>query len=628
MCGIAGVVVGDGRTPVGEVERMLDHLVHRGPDARGVHGGPGGAVGQTRLAVIDLTTGDPPIAGEDGLVGAALNGEIYNFRALRTELRAAGHRLTTVGDTEVLAHLGESLAAVELARRLDGMFAAAVWDGRPGRSRLTLVRDRLGKKPLYYWSGPGTFVFGSEIKAVLAHPAVPRRLAAEAIPAYLAFGYVPTPRTFFEGVRSLPPGHVLTVSPGAEPVVEQYWKPPVAGLDGVSTVDLSFDEAAAEVRQLLTRAVERRLVADVPIGAFLSGGVDSSALVGVMAGLVGTPVSTFTIGFEVGGYDERPFARQVAERFGTDHTEFVVRPDATELLERVLWHHDQPFGDSSALPTYLLAELTRKEVTVALSGDGADEVFAGYERFPAALARGRLDRVPAVVRRAMGAVAGRMPPDAFRGRARSVQRLVGRPDLDALRAYLEWVGFVPDEWRGRLAGPVAGRGGWWWDDYVEVWQSSAGAAPLARLLDLNLRTYLLDDLLPKVDRMSMAHALEVRSPFLDVDLVEFVARLPLAMKLRGFDRKRVLKAAVADLLPGALLNRRKRGFGVPVGKWFQEDLAPWVDDLLCSSSSRCRHHLDAAAIDAYVADHRRSGTHGHGLWALVALETFLRREGW
>ena len=625
MCGIVGVVVDGGRTPVADVEGLLDHLHHRGPDARGVHGGPGGAVGQTRLAVIDLATGDPPITGEDGKVGAVLNGEIYNFRALRNGLTASGHTLTTSGDTEVIAHLAEDLPGIELARKLDGMFAAAVWDARPGRERLTLVRDRLGKKPLYYWSGPGTFVFGSEIKAVLAHPSVPRTLAPDAIPAYLAFGYVPTPRTFFEGVHSLPPGHVLTVEPGGEPQIERYWHPPVAGLDGTELLDITFDEAAGEVRRLLTNAVERRLVADVPIGAFLSGGVDSSALVGIMSRLLDRPVDTFTIGFESDGYDERPYARQVAERFGADHTEFVVRPDATELLERILWHHDQPFGDSSALPTFLLAELTRKEVTVALSGDGADEVFAGYERFPAALARRRIERAPSAMRRALGAAADRVPAEAFRGRAGSVQRLVGRPDLDTLQAYLEWVGFVPDDWRKRMAGPTDG---WWWDDYARIWQSSAGAAPLARLLDLNLRTYLLDDLLPKVDRMSMAHALEVRSPFLDTELVEFVARLPPAMKLRGLDRKRVLKAAVVDLIPAPLLNRRKRGFGVPVGRWFREDLAPWVDDLLCSESSRCRHHLEGAAIDAYVADHRRTGAHGHGLWALISLETFLRREGW
>ncbi len=624
MCGIAGIVRATGPPPAAEVDLLLTRLLHRGPDAQGVHGRPQAAIGQTRLAIIDLVTGDPPIASEDGAVGAALNGEIYNYRALRAELRQDGHRLSTAGDTEVIAHLAEDLAPVEVARKLDGMFAFATWDDR--RNRLILGRDRLGKKPLYYWSGPGCFVFGSELKAVLAHPGVPRRLAPEAIPAYLAFGYVPTPRTFFEGVNSLPPGHVLSVSPGQDPVIERYWAPPVAGLGGVAVLDVSYEEAAAEVRRLLTIAIERRLMSDVPVGAFLSGGIDSSAIVAILSTLTDGSIPTFTIGFEdEDGFDERPFARQVAEQVGADHLEFVVRPDAAELVERLLWHHDQPFGDSSALPTLLLAELTRKHVTVALSGDGGDEIFAGYERFSAALARRYVDRAPGPVRRAITEAADLLPAGALRGRAPSVQRLLARPDVGTLGAYVDWVGFVPDEWRRRLV-PASADG--WWADYQAVWRSSAGAAPLDRLLDLNLRTYLVDDLLPKVDRMSMAHALEVRSPFLDVDLLEFAARLPASMKLRGLSRKRVLKAAVADLLPREILNRRKHGFGLPLDRWFADDLAPWVASLLCSEDSRVHTHLNRAAVRDYVADHQRSRAHGHGIWALLTLELFLRREGW
>lgn len=628
MCGIAGVVRRTGPPPKAEVEGLLACLVHRGPDAQGVYGRAQAAIGQTRLAVIDLIAGDPPITNEDGTVGAALNGEIYNYRALRAELRHDGHRLATEGDTEVIAHLAEDCAPIDLARKLDGMFAFSAWDDR--RNRLILGRDRLGKKPLYYWAGPGCFVFGSELKAVLAHPAVPRRLAPDVIPGYLALGYVPTPRTFYQGICSLPPGCVLSVSPGEDPVVEQYWSPPVAGCDGVVALDVSPDEAAAEVRRLLTIAIERRLVADVPVGAFLSGGVDSSAIVAILSTLRDGSIPTFTIGFEDDdGLDERPFARQVAERFGTEHLEFVVRPDAAELVERLLWHHDQPFGDSSALPTLLLSELTRQHVTVALSGDGGDELFAGYERFSAALARRYVDRAPAPLRRAVSGAVHRLPAGALRGRAPSVQRMLARPDVDTLGAYVDWVGFVPAEWRQRLvADPAGPSDGWWWDDYQAIWRSSAGAAPLDRLLDLNLRTYLVDDLLPKVDRMSMAHALEVRSPFLDVDLLEFAARLPPSMKLRGLSRKRVLKAAVADLLPPEILNRRKRGFGLPIGRWFNAELAGWVDSLLCSSRSRVRSHLDGAAVDDYIADHRRTQAHGHGIWTLVTLELFLRREGW
>ena len=525
MCGIAGVVVDYRRPAVADVDRLLDHLHHRGPDARGVHGGPGGAVGQTRLAVIDLATGDPPITCEDGAVGAVLNGEIYNFRALRDGLTASRHTLTTAGDTEVIAHLGG-------------------------------------------------------------------------------------------------PGHVLTIEPGGEPQIEHYWHPPVAGLDGAELLDITFDEAAAEVRRLLTNAVERRLVTDVPIGAFLSGGVDSSALVGIMSGLLDRPVDTFTIGFESDGYDERPHARQVAERFGTDHTEFIVRPDATELLEHLLWHNDQPFGDSSALPRFLLAELTRKEGDRRPQRRRRRRVFAGYERFPADLARRRTERAPSALRRAMGAVADRVPAEAFRGRARSVQRLVGRPDLDTLQD-LSRMGGV----RARRVAEACGR-------------------PHRRLVVGRLRPLAVVRRRrpPRPPARPQPAHLPARRPAAQGRPREHGPRprgaLPLPRhRAGGACGPPPAGDEAAGIRPQAgaqgggrrpalapLLNRRKRGFGVPVGRWFREDLAPWVDDLLCSESSRCRHHLDGAAIDAYVADHQRTGAHGHGLWALISLETFLRRE--
>ncbi|MEA2932881.1 MAG: hypothetical protein QOI56_1666, partial [Actinomycetota bacterium] len=378
MCGIAGAI-GTVDVDRDAVERQLRTLDHRGPDSWGMYARGRAAIGQTRLAIIDLVTGDPPITNEDGRVGVALNGEIYNYLALGDDLRHDGHKLATHGDTEVIAHLAESLEPVALARRLVGMFAFAVWDDR--RGRLILGRDRLGKKPLYYWAHDGRLVFGSEIKSVLAHPWVPRDLDPDAIPAYLTFGYVPTPRTFFAGIHSVPPGHVLVMDDDGQPRIERYWEPQVPKAGGVELIDLPLDEAATEVRALLTRAVERRLLADVPIGAFLSGGVDSSAVVGIMAGLSARPIRTFTIGFDDDdGYDERPYARTVAERFGTEHVEFVVKPDAVNLVERLVWHHDQPFGDSSAIPTFLLSELTHRHVTVALCGDGGDELFAGYER--------------------------------------------------------------------------------------------------------------------------------------------------------------------------------------------------------------------------------------------------------
>ncbi|MDP1847037.1 MAG: asparagine synthase (glutamine-hydrolyzing), partial [Solirubrobacteraceae bacterium] len=403
MCGIAGALA-FGAAQAGRADAQLTCMAHRGPDAEGVFERGPGWVGQTRLAVIDLPHGDPPIANETGTVGVSLNGEIYNFRELRAGLSARGHTLRTDGDTEVIAHLAEELEPVALASALEGMFALAAWD--EPRGRLVLARDRFGKKPLYYFRDGRRLVFGSEIKSVLAHPHVPRELRADVLPDYLALGYVPTPDTFFAGIHSVPPGHVLVAGTNGDVRLERYWAPRWPGADGVVRAGGGPAEQVAEVRRLLRAAVGRRLIADVPLGAFLSGGIDSSAIVGLMSELQSSPVKTFTIGFEGDdGFDERPFARAVAERHGTEHTEFVVKPDAAGLLERLVWHHDQPFGDSSALPTYLLSELTSRHVTVALCGDGGDELFAGYERFAAALALARYER--AVPRRARAAVARR-----------------------------------------------------------------------------------------------------------------------------------------------------------------------------------------------------------------------------
>jgi len=627
MCGIAGRV--DARTGNAElhesVERQVRTLDHRGPDSWGVYAGRGAVIGQTRLAVIDLVTGDPPITTEDGSIGAVLNGEIYNFREIRAQLRADGHRLSTEGDTEVIAHLAETLEPVALARRLHGMFSFAVWDDR--RRRLVLGRDRLGKKPLYYWYGDGRLVFGSEIKAVLADPRVPRRLDGAAIPAYLAFGYVPGPRTFYEGIISLPPGHVLTFDHGTEPRIETYWKPEIARPGGPRALDVSLAEAGREVRSRLTTAVERRLVADVPLGAFLSGGIDSSTIVGIMAELSTKPVLTFTIGFDDSeGFDERPYATAVAERFGTEHVEFVVKPDAVDLMERLVWHHDQPFGDSSALPTYLLCELTRGHVTVALCGDGGDELFAGYERFTGALMLDRYRRLVTAGGRPAARALAALPFDNLRGRASSLRRFLERAQLGLPDAYLAWVSYLSPEWRQRLAGNADS---WATDDYRRTWRATEGSDLLDRLLDLNLRTYLVDDLLPKVDRMAMAHGLEVRSPFLDHELVEYALLLPRHARTAGASRKRALKAAARDLLPEEILRRRKRGFGVPLDRWFRSDLRTYVESHLGVPNARLRSHLDPMALDLMLAEHQRgSANHGQSLWTLLTLEVFLRREGW
>jgi asparagine synthase (glutamine-hydrolysing) len=625
MCGISGVLSADGADLGATVDAQLAAQHHRGPDAAGRFSAASAVIAQNRLAIIDLQTGDPPITDESGTTGAVLNGEIYNFVELRGQLEKTGHRFSTAGDTEVLAHLAQEHEPADAASLLDGMFAFAIWDGR--RERLILGRDRLGKKPLHYWADDDSFVFASEIKGVLAHRGVPCELNPRAVSAYLTFGYVPTPETFYAGIRSVPPGHVLVVEPGERPQLIRYWRPPLVNGEDGRGPRRSLTSAAADVRRLLTDAVRRRLVSDVPLGAFLSGGIDSSTVVAIMAELTDRPVQTFTIGFEDrDGYDERPFARLVAERFKTEHHEFVVKPDAIDLVERLVWHHDQPFGDSSAIPTYLVSELTRRHVTVALCGDGGDELFSGYERFAAALLVDRYLSLPAVARRGGRALLDRLPQHLARGRIGNAQRFAAVAELGMPEAYLSWLSFVDDTTRRALLDGAASS--WAQDAFCEHWRATAGAHPLDRVLDLNLQTYLLDDLLVKVDRMSMAHGLEVRSPMLDRALVEFTIRLAPNLKLRGPILKRVLKRAMRDQLPREVLVRRKRGFGVPLDRWFRDDLAGYTAQML-GEGARVRGHLRPRTLDQLLAEHascRRN--HGHALWTLLTLEVFLRMRGW
>jgi asparagine synthase (glutamine-hydrolysing) len=617
VCGIAGCVwTGASREAV---ERQVGLLCHRGPDSLGIYQRSSAFVGQTRLSVIDLVTGDPPIANEDGRIGVALNGEIYNFAALREELKARGHELSTRGDTEVLAHLAEDLDGPSVAERLHGMFAFAIWDDR--RQRLLLGRDRFGKKPLYYWRGPsGEVVFGSEIKSVLAHPAVPREVDPEAIPAHLCFGYVPAPRTFYAGIYGVMPGHVMTFTKD-EVRSEAYWEPRVRR-SGTAT-DASFDEAAAHTRELLQASVEARLVSDVPLGAFLSGGIDSSVVVALMSRVLDRPVKTFTIGFEdAPAFDERNYARLVANRYATDHTELVVKPHAVDLVEKLVWHHDQPFGDSSAIPTYLLCEMTKQHVTVALSGDGGDELFAGYRRFLAATWLPRFRQIPGPLRRMLGTFAKPLKADAFGGRAALVKRFLAANDLSVAEAYLKWLAYVPPE---RMAELVYDDG-WALQRHLDVWNGSEGAETLMRLLHLNLQTYLLDDLLPKVDRMSMAHGLEVRSPFLDAPLADFVLGLPASFHIQGGTLKRLLRAATDDLVPAEIMSRGKQGFGVPLDSWFRGELADYMESMLASPTARVRSVLKPDGLDALLGEQKRGERHGQILWALLTLEIFLRKE--
>jgi len=624
MCGLAGILSFDG-APVerATLVAMGDCLRHRGPDAAGYHAdassAPGIGLVHRRLSIIDLSTAaDQPLPNEDGSVLVLLNGEIYNFRELRSGL-SGRHSFRSQGDTEVIAHLYEERGDDAVAA-LDGMFALVIWDARS--RRLVLARDHFGKKPLYYWHDLRRFVFGSEIKALLA-AGVPVEMAEENLGEYLAFGYVPTPRTLFRGVRKLPPASLLVVDAAGVAPPRPYWdlRFPARGEAG----RVRLRDAADRVRDLLFAAVRKRLLADVPLGLLLSGGVDSAAVAAIMARLVPGRVKTFTVGFEGDAFfDERPYAQQVARDLDTEHHSSVVRPEAGALLETLLGHHDEPFGDSSALPTYLVAREARAHVTVALNGDGGDETFAGYDRFHAALLA---DRIPSPLAHALRAAARLVPEGpSHHTRRRRIRRFADKAALPFDERIFSWTSFFDlPTLRTLDADHLADRERVL-SSYREALARCAGASLLSRLLYLNARTYLLDDLLPKMDRMTMAHGLEARSPMLDRSLIEYVAGLPDRLKRRGGRGKIVLKKAVADMLPREILTRPKHGFGVPLGQWFRGELRPRVESLLLDRP-RLARWLRPDAVRQMFAEHLAGKSdRGHQLWTLLTLEMWLRKH--
>lgn len=621
MCGICGELSLErgGRVSAAALAAMAARLAHRGPDHEAVFVSPDGraGLGFRRLSVIDLSlAARQPMPNEDGAVHLVFNGEIYNYRELRTPLAARGHVFRSQADSEVIVHLYEERGEA-FVDELDGMFAIALWDGRAGR--LVLARDRAGKKPLYVWRDAARLVFASEIKAIAAHPAVRVEMDGRAVPDYFRYGYVPHPRTFYRDVVQVEPGTIETIDLDGRRTARRYWRiafPEDAGLRG--RVDVR--EAAQRVRELVTAAVARRLVSDVPIGAFLSGGLDSTIVAGVMSRLAGEPVRTFSLGFEGDpAFDETAIAEETAARLGTRHTAFRVRPDAVALLDTLVYHHDGPFGDSSAIPTYLVARLARAHVTVALTGDGGDELFAGYLRFGAALAA---ERVPRWAAAAAAGVLDRLPAPRHErhwlARARRFARHARRPLEDRLAA---WTAVFGDDVEALLGtGPPAAGG----HPPASRPDGLARASPLARLLALNFEGYLHDDLLVKLDRMTMANALEARSPFLDRTLAEYAATLPDALKLRGATTKVVLREAFADLIPPAVARGGKRGFGVPLDEWFRGGLAPFVRDTLLAPSARLRDHVSQAYVRRLVEEHAAGwANHGHRLWALVTFERWL-----
>ena len=591
MCGICGIVALRG-DPVDRaaLERMNDTLVHRGPDSGGVVVSPGAGLAARRLSIIDLSGGDQPIANEDETVWVVQNGEIYNFPELRDEVESAGHRLRTRCDTEIHLHLYE-LHGPAYVERLRGMFAVAIWDTR--ERRLVLARDRFGIKPVYYRVTGDTLAFGSELKALLTLPGFSHELDPDALEAYFDGGYVPAPLTIFRGARKLPQGCLLTFRVGdGEPTVERYARPgPTSGVTG------SDEELAEQLRAHLRDSVRAHLLSDVPVGVLLSGGVDSSALTALAAEQTSEPLHSFSIGFAEHSFDELAKARVVAERFGTEHHELRLDPNIVELFPAVAGSFDEPFADDAAIPTYLVSQLAAKTVKVALAGEGGDELFGGYDVYAA---------------HSIAGLARPFTPLLRRVPSPRVQRFAGAATLPAFERHLAWKRmFTPDARHGLLRSrgtdPVT--------RYRSRWDETNGADDLARVLDLDVGTYLADELLVKADRASMAHSLEVRVPFLDTVLSEFAFGLPSRLKVRGLAKKRLLRKALAPIVPAEILGARKQGLTLPAAQWLRGPLEPYARELLANDRGLFDTTFVNRLLDDHVAGRRDNWKQ---LWTLLS----------
>ena len=619
MCGICGELTFDGAAVRAEtIVSMRDRLEHRGPDDQGVFVSDDrrAGLGFRRLAIIDVSpVANQPMANEDGTVRVAFNGEIYNFKALRARLLANGHQFRSQSDTEVLVHLYEDVGPT-FVEEIDGMFAIAIWDARA--KRLVLARDRAGKKPLYVYQDRRRLVFGSEIKAIAAHPDVRVEIDETQVAPYFTYGYVPHPATFYRGVTQVDPAGLVIVDASGRVESRRYWQ--LHFPDAGQEIRVDRQTARERVRELVTDAVSRRLVSDVPLGAFLSAGIDSTIVVGVMSRLMNAPVKTFTIGFEgAPAFDETAAARQVAGRFRTEHTEFRVTPSAVDLIDRLIWHHDGPFGDSSAIPTFLVSQLTRPHVTVVLTGDGGDELFAGYLRFQAALAADRVPRAAGPLLDAALALLPNAPHERhLLARARRFAKFMHLPLIERL---VRWNSIFQDdlpsllEQDGRVD-PLA--------HLSSAIETSRASSPLNRLLAANYASYLPDDLLVKTDRCTMANSLEARCPLLDTALTEYAASLPDAFKLDGRRTKAILRDAFPDLIPPGIDRRPKTGFGVPLDAWFRGELRDYVRDTLLSPSAASRQYVKPTAVHRLIDDHQQGRANiGHRLWTLVCFERWL-----
>lgn len=626
MCGIFGIFNRDRQDRVNRalLQKMGSTVRHRGPDDTGIYISeehPNLGLGHCRLSIIDVEGSHQPLSNEDGCIWIVQNGEIYNFRELRKGLIARGHKFRTGGDAEVIVHLYEELGTGCL-EKLRGMFAFALWDDTKGT--LFLARDRLGQKPLVYCQDRRGFYFASEIKSILEIPGIPRKVDEIALHHYLTYQYVPHPWSMFEGIKKVPPAHFVVVREGRAEV-RRYWQ-----LDPDRELRLPFKAYMEKLRELLEEATALRLISDVPLGAFLSGGIDSTITVGLMSKLSPGRVKTFSIDFKEKQFSEVNYARLAARKFNTDHRELTVTPEYLEVLPKLIWHYNEPFADSSMLPTYYISKLTREYVKVALTGDAGDECFAGYPRYKAAKIAGFFDMLPRPVRHLLThPIWQKLPASTkYKSFTRRLKRLTQALDMPPERRYLRWICYFDDLGKQELYLPGLARrleGVESVEVLMQHYRTASSRDFLTQTTYVDLMTYLPDDLLVKVDIASMANSLEARSPFLDHKLVEFALGIPMSLKLAGFRSKHILKRTFRELLPRRISHRPKMGFGVPIARWLRTELKDYARDLLTDRSAGNRDYFRPEAVRKLLDEHIQGVMdHGYRLWALLCFELWYR----
>ncbi|MFO7980084.1 MAG: asparagine synthase (glutamine-hydrolyzing) [Candidatus Aminicenantes bacterium] len=625
MCGICGIIQPENNKPIPRtyISSMCQTLVHRGPDDQGIHTEANVCLGVRRLSIIDLKTGHQPLSNEDGSVWTAYNGEIYNFLDLRKELIQRGHRFKTQTDTESIVHSYEQWGQ-EFVKKTNGMFAISLWD--KNNKKLILLRDRLGIKPLYYsLCKDGTLVFGSELKAILAYPKIKPTLNLKALDLFLTLEYIPAPHSIFENIYKLPAGSLLTYQNGAVKI-SKYWEVPLDEKGKRKETNRSLDSLQDELYTLLKQSVRSRLISDVPLGSFLSGGIDSSCIVGLMHELGASPIKTFSIGFEYNTYNELGHARRIAQKFQTEHKEFILKPDILQLTEKLVLHLDEPLGDFSIFPTYLVSKMARKYVKVILSGDGGDELLAGYEHYQAQ----KLSRNPimAPAHLLLPALIKRFPPSPKKkGLWNKMQRYCQGMEMDKNLRHLRWMMFLSPQKKQSLYsdGFKEGLNGirslLEIDPFQSFFKKTEGYDELNKELFLDLNTYMVDDILVKVDRMSMAASLETRVPFLDHRVVEFLFQIPGHFKLKGMSSKWLLKKTMERLLPKENIYRKKEGFSIPIKHWLRTELKEMMLDYLEESRIKKEGLFNTKTVNNLVDSHlKKKSNNSHQIWALLVFE--------